>query len=113
VSSLSFFASAVFVVFVAGRRRRGSEPEEDLPEQSGWILRGSRPRSRSEPAGQGAGSSSAGGAVLFPRFRDFLRRRGQGVTSGEMRVVKKDHREVKCRFKGSVRFRLRLVCKLG
>jgi hypothetical protein len=111
VSSLSCFASADFVVFVAGRRRRGSEPEEDLPEQSGWILRGSRPRSRSEPAGQGAGS--AGGAVVVPPFRDFLRRRGQGVTSGEMRVVKKDHREVKCRFKGSVRFRLRLVCKLG
>jgi hypothetical protein len=35
------------------------------------------------------------------------------VTSEETRVVKKDHREVKCRFKGSVRFRLRLVCKLG
>jgi hypothetical protein len=109
--SLSCFASAVFrfcnrtaAARVGAGRRSPGVVRLDPPRIAAAVeVRAGGPGYRIQ-----LGRWCGGG----PSFRDLLRRRGQGVTSGETRV-KKDHREVQCRFKGSVMCGLRLGCKLG
>jgi hypothetical protein len=79
VPSLSCFASAVFHFC-----DRTAAARAGAGRSSPGVVRLDPPRS--DPTGQGAGPSSAGGAVVVPLSGTVLRRRGQGVTSGETRV---------------------------